>query len=124
MTELVTCKECGHGYKSLGFHVFRKHSMSLRDYKKKHGILLSKSLVTEDTSKKMSETFKKIKSVRSVLFKCKNCACLLRANRDRYVIYKATTPDGEVRKYKYCSHDCANFDIYILQVYNHDNYHE
>ena len=49
------CHECGRWYRRLGAHVERAHGRSARDYKRAHGLPLSRGLVAEEERRPMSE---------------------------------------------------------------------
>mgnify|MGYP000124004124 FL=1 len=53
--ERCLCHECGRWYRSLGAHVVAAHGQSARDYKRAHGLPLSRGLVAEEARRRMSE---------------------------------------------------------------------
>jgi hypothetical protein len=52
----VQCSECGQWFKKIGFHVVKKHNMSVNDYKDKHGLCRGVPLQSEQVSRKQSIT--------------------------------------------------------------------
>jgi hypothetical protein len=49
----MKCLECGKEYKLLSNHIWQTHDMSVRDYKLKHNLPLSKALADEEWLEKM-----------------------------------------------------------------------
>ena len=57
-TDLVRCHECGEWFKSVGRHAYLSHGQSAREYKIKHGLNQSSSLIAEDTRVRLMEAAK------------------------------------------------------------------
>ena len=53
--DLLRCHECGEWYKGIGNHVVNAHKMNLSDYKGRHGLRQSSSLLCLAAQKKISE---------------------------------------------------------------------
>lgn len=63
----LLCHECGEFWVSLGRHAVHHHEMSARDYKIKHGLPVSKSIMASPVREKMSEHAKNNRNVMAAL---------------------------------------------------------
>ena len=54
----VQCNECVKWFKSVGSHVFMKHGMTSKQYKKKYGLLIKTAICSPTVSRKLSAAAK------------------------------------------------------------------
>jgi len=55
LTDKLQCHMCGKWFKGLNIHIFRKHKIKAKNYKRLFGLPLSYGLVSRSTSTKMSK---------------------------------------------------------------------
>ena len=54
---MLKCKICGKYYKHLGSHVWHKHKITAREYKRRFGLNYNHPLITKSVQRKMREAF-------------------------------------------------------------------
>lgn len=57
----IKCKICGDEFKHLGSHIYHKHGMKAKDYKKKFGLDVNKPLISKEIRKKKQQHWDKNK---------------------------------------------------------------
>lgn len=51
----ITCHECGGAYVALGVHIGMAHTITVREYRRRHGLLMSQGLASSALSARLAE---------------------------------------------------------------------